>query len=585
MDFDITRIKKGHILIENRDILIAVNELRDLLGLSTRTKFRWLEKVNAENKFIKPLRFNGKFNSKTMMLTSDGVKSFLAEGYDVSVTPAYDILEYLDQMLVDYIADQLQNPIAGKKGGELAPGACIYLFRIKDNLYKVGETDHIANRLTAHRTEFKYEGRVKIFRCSDKTASQWVEATLLNELDLLGLMIKYPYRTDPTKFHTEVFSYDENIEELWHRIDELIIQYAIHHANDEEIGIKLQQINDKREDLGHKKVADAAIINATKHQAKIDEKILDGVDQLRIDLDRAHMKIEELQLRTPAIEVREIVIKRPQNRPDANLEMDINTLVIFVQHNFEASPGATIGKDTLSLRLSDTVYGEYITSANPEIKREFYCNLMSCLETTLGIDPRSPVGGKGNKDTVYNCKVICLPIDDFVNAKCNRVEKTSENTESFKAAYREYAREQNRFRFVQEFPKAMIAAGYRQKDNNRRGGKRYCGVHIRDTSIKRFIEQQCDTTDVTKYCELNKFETSYLAFCMSEQIPLNMAYDKNSLKFIIEDMGYPIISFNNGCINVQGLTIIGNEYNRKKKLPVNKRQMIIEPKDNILPPE
>ena len=61
---------------------------------------------------------------------------------------------------------------------ELEDKSCIYIIKIKNSIYKYGESDNIRNRLNNHKNNFNFEEIVDIFELPNKTISRETESKI-----------------------------------------------------------------------------------------------------------------------------------------------------------------------------------------------------------------------------------------------------------------------------------------------------------------------------------------------------------------------------------------------------------------------
>jgi predicted GIY-YIG superfamily endonuclease len=68
---------------------------------------------------------------------------------------------------------------------------CVYIFNIKDNLYKFGYSSDITTRLNAHRKNFNFEKIIKIYECESINQAKELETSIKYSLKKNNKLFKY----------------------------------------------------------------------------------------------------------------------------------------------------------------------------------------------------------------------------------------------------------------------------------------------------------------------------------------------------------------------------------------------------------
>jgi len=565
------------IVYENGKVFVNAEPLREFLQVAPRSFSRLLANLKeVEFKVARHIIVNSRRRS-VWMLTVKGVRFLIDNIKLTNVSNRCEMKADFNAFYENYITtryndNKVRNTGCGMLDLDLSPGSCIYLIRIKENYYKLGETDDIKKRLQQHKVEFNYEEVIKVFPCPHKTASQEIERDLKKMLNLLGYMVQYPKKNDTTKFHCEIFKTDNSLELIIQKFTETINLQEMRNDKraDQYIGIQKGKLlemhhNNHNRELDIEKIRNEALIDSNKILTEIVNKMGKELDILKtrvVDLENYRNDIENSKQK---IAIERIVIDTPKNRPELKLDIDIDALIIFVKRSFILDIDNTVGKKKLETRLMTTIYQQYMTSA--ESKREFYTVLYSCLKTVFGHNPKYSKIGKFDKDIMYGYSFVYAPLAEFIKQNCECGDKNvSENVENFRVAYEEYCTANNCFGFVSELPEEMERLGYKNRVL-KIGGKRHIGIYLIDNRIKEFIHTKCTIGDNNTYASILQIETSYLAYCSENKILMLYSYDRSTIKHILVTMGFKILYFNNNCINIQGLTVTGEDYARKKRPP------------------
>jgi len=442
----------------------------------------------------------------------------------------------------------------------LSVGSCIYLILIKEGYYKLGETDDVRKRLQKHKSEFNYEKIIKVFPCSHKTASQNIERDIKQMLNLLGYMVPYPKKKNPNKFHQEVFKTDELVDLIVHKFTEIIKLYELHNplamlAYDR--GIQDQKNQNKRI-----QVDNIILMEIVKNMKEELEEVA-NLKQVVSKLENQYNYLLHIK-QTEADDINTIKHKR-----DLGLDIDLDTLSDFVKRSFTLSPTATASRKMLETRLMTTTYWPYFD--NSISKHKFFIILYTCMESIFGKNPKHNPNGENNKDFIYGYCFAYASVEEFIKQKCDCSDDAnnvvSENVDNFKILYSAYCAANNCFGYISELPAEMKRLGYTSKSISR-GGKRHVGIYFKENNVQGFIQERCAVDDKYAYVSLKQLLVNYIHYCVNIGIDLQHIHDRSTVKHIFVKMGFKLVFFDNNCINIQGLSIIGEKYDRKKKLPV-----------------
>ena len=97
---------------------------------------------------------------------------------------------------------------------------CVYILHIKDDIYKYGNSSHLAKRLQAHKTNFNYEKIIKIYESDNMNSSKKLENKIKNLTKTLNINIIYGN-------HIEFFQIvDSNLKNIIDQITEFALEIS-----------------------------------------------------------------------------------------------------------------------------------------------------------------------------------------------------------------------------------------------------------------------------------------------------------------------------------------------------------------------
>lgn len=573
INIDCETFDKVNIIYAENTVLFNARAVFGLLQIAERSGRDLVSKMQGIKYTFKHKPIGS--NDAITVLTIDGIRwIFESDRRAFHVSNRKEVVDYFvkiyDEFLINkqnIYKDTITQPI------DMSPGSKIYLIQICEGIYKFGETDNIERRLREHRVEFDFKRVEKIFHCLSKTASQNVEKQIKENLKKSGYLVEYPSKNDATKKHLEVFKYCDNIGIIIHMIDDLVREYNLKATSEDEKYYSLATEIKKHQliELECNNKKNENNIDLMRYQLVHEENhaLYKLINELRLEnenlkeLIRCHeTRISRLEENKTQPTIENVIIERPVNRPTPKIDIDLLALTEFVRRSFKLSIGYKIGKGTLESRFQTTIYNQYFI--NSESTRDFFTTLYACLETIFGTSPKQIFEGEYSKDFIYNYELVCVDINEFIDAKCNRVEGSSENPSIIHDEYEIYCREKNSFGYGNDFPNTMKENfGYTLTHTSI--GDRYRGIYLKINIVNKFIQEKCTVGGAETRCTQTQFMDHFNLYLNSQGIKKSQGYDKSSAMKILEEEGFEVVSLDGGCIDIIGLTVTGFPYPRKRK--------------------
>lgn len=571
MDLKIENFDRNCIIYEGVDMYFIAKGLGEFVGLvGDRLRYA-LNKLNEpSDKVCRTLTFKN-HKGRHILLTPEGVRKLLMSVKQTDVTNINYIRTQFDELYVKY-TNNLINEHKKETGCKLIDcdpssynGSCIYLIHIKENIYKIGETDNVKKRLESHKKEFNYENVCRIFTCPNKTVSQRAESDIKGLLNIHNYMYQYPKKNNPDKYHTEVFKTEDPIDLLIKKFSEIIDQRTREHINNEYMYVE-DTINDSKnrligQNLENKSVELQMRSFSQESITPMLNQIFDRLSTLEKENTELKNKIILLENRVEFLEninpENKITVVREFNRKEQKIDIPLDRIQLYVQNNIKPMIGSSIGKKLLQDRLKKSDLSEFI-DIDAETTREFRTILRGAIESIHGINTKGE-----NKDMYYNCEINYVTAEEFINECCVIHPNAEESVSNINEAYINYCDSiQRSYPKDGMFSKLMNDLGYKSISGT--SGYKYQGIYLKNNKVIEFIANRCEVGDAaTHYCPLTQFVTNYHTYGVTEGFKKSQLHNKKAIKCILLQSGYELHEFGNKCYNIKGIKIIGQEYNRK----------------------